>query len=113
MLKKTPLDAPITKHMRTDCTRLVLGQTVGETLTDLRLEPPGERIVYFYVVDAKGRLEGVVPTRKLLLSAPEQLVDDIMVRRVVTLPEVATVRMACELFALHHFLAIPVVDRER
>jgi Mg/Co/Ni transporter MgtE len=66
-------------------------------------------VVYFYVVDLTGRLVGVVPTRKLLLSAPEVTVEDIMIRRLVKLPATATVRDACELFTLYRFLALPVV----
>ena len=43
--------------------------TVGEALERLRTQELGEKIVYFYAVDAKGRLEGIVPTRRLLMSA--------------------------------------------
>ena len=113
MMKATDLDSPVFQHMRTDCTRLVLGQTVGEIIEILRREPPGERIIYFYVVDDAGHLRGVVPTRKLLLSPPERQVVDIMLQRVVALPKNSTVRAACELFAIHRFLALPVVDSER
>jgi magnesium transporter len=45
-----------------------------------------------------------------LFSAPEERVDEIMIRRLVMLPATATVRDACELFAIHRFLALPVVD---
>jgi magnesium transporter len=113
MLKHAALDDPVSKHMRRDFTQLALGQTVEQTLESLRREPPGDRIVYFYVVDGEGRLQGVVPTRKLLLSPPERRIDDIMIRRTVALPENATVREACDLFALHRFLALPVVDSAR
>jgi magnesium transporter len=104
------LDAPVTDHMRRDFTRLRSDQTVGQALETLRREPPAERIIYFYVVDETGRLEGVVPTRYLLLSPADRLLRDIMVRKVVSLPATATVRDACEFFALHRFLAFPVVD---
>jgi magnesium transporter len=104
------LEDPVSKHLRGECTRLPLGLTVGEALEGLRRDPPGERIIYFYVVDADGRLQGVVPTRHLLLNPPERPVADIMVRKVVALPVTATVREACEFFALHRFLALPVVD---
>src|SRR6516165_12406179 len=107
------LDQPVTRHMRADCTRLSLGQTVGEALEGLRRNPPPERIIYFYVVDDEGRLLGVVPTRHLVLNPPERPLADIMVRRVVTLPATATVRDACDFFALHRFLAFPVVDADR
>jgi magnesium transporter len=106
------LDAPVTRHLRGDCTRLTLGQTVGQALEQLRREPPPERIIYFYVVDDEGRLQGVVPTRHLVLSPPERALADIMVKRVVALPATATVRDACDFFALHRFLAFPVVDGE-
>jgi magnesium transporter len=107
------LDAPVTAHMRRDFTRLQAGQTVGEALEALRREPPAERIIYFYVVDDVGRLEGVVPTRYLVLSPADRAIRDIMVRKIVALPASATVRDACEFFALHRFLAFPVVDAER
>jgi magnesium transporter len=116
MIAKTveaTLDDPVTEHMRTDCTRLQLGQTVGEALEELRRNPPGERIIYFYVVDGEGRLQGIVPTRHLLLNAPDRALAEIMIKRVVALPAVATVREACEFFALHRFLAFPVVDDQR
>jgi magnesium transporter len=104
------LDDPVTQHLRTTCTRLPLGQTVGEALQGLRRDPPTDRIIYFYVVDAEGRLQGIVPTRHLLLNPPERPLAEIMVRKVVALPAAATVREACEFFALHRFLGLPVVD---
>jgi magnesium transporter len=104
------LDAPVTGHMRRDFTRLRSELTVGQALETLRREPPAERIIYFYVVDESGRLEGVVPTRYLLLSPAERPLREVMVRKVVSLPATATVRDACEFFALHRFLAFPVVD---
>jgi magnesium transporter len=113
MLKRTDLNTPVGEVMRTDVTRLPLGATVSETLEALRREPPGERIVYFYGVDDEGRLQGVVPTRQLLLSPPDRPIAELMIKRVVALPTRATVRDACEVFALHRFLALPVVDEAR
>lgn len=104
------LDKPVTQHMRRDFVRLKTGQTVGDALAALRKDPPPERIIYFYVVDDAGRLAGVVPTRYLLLSPLERVIRDVMVRKVVALPSTATVREACEFFALHRFLAFPVTD---
>jgi magnesium transporter len=64
-------------------------------------------------VDDEGRLQGVVPTRHLLLNPLDRPLAEIMVRHVVTLPASATVRDACEFFALHRFLALPVIDPQR
>ncbi len=107
------LDAPVTQHMRRDFTRLHADQTVGQALEALRRDPPAGRIIYFYVVDEEGRLEGVVPTRYLVLNPPERPLREIMVRKLVTLPADATVRDACEFFAIHRFLAFPVTDARR
>jgi magnesium transporter len=104
---------PVSRHVRRDVVRLRAGQTVGEALASMRQQPPAGRIIYFYVVGDDDRLEGVVPTRRLLLSAPETPVADIMVRQVVALPLEATVLDACEFFILHRLLAFPVVDGER
>jgi magnesium transporter len=110
---KASLDESVTKHMRPDAVRLQSSQNVGEALQWLRRNPPPERIIYFFVVDGEGRLEGVVPTRYLVLSPLDRPISEIMNRHVVTLPFTATVREACEFFVLHRFLAFPVVDEER
>lgn len=103
----------VSQHMRTDVVRLQAGQTVSEALASLRQQPPSGRIIYFYVVDGDGKLLGVVPTRRLLLSPLESPIADIMIKQVVALPGDATVLDACDLFILHRFLALPVVDAER
>ncbi|MDX1945785.1 MAG: magnesium transporter [Pirellulaceae bacterium] len=107
------LDDQVTQHLRFDFCRLRAEQSVGEALADLRIQQPQGRIIYFYVTDQADRLLGVVPTRRLLLSPPEARIADIMVTNVVTLPDTATVRQACELFLAHHYLAFPVVHGER
>lgn len=107
------LNDPVTAHLRQDVTRLVQGQTVGEALAWLRAHPPAGRILYLYVVDENERLCGVVPTRRLLLSAPEAPLADIMIRQLITLPARASVSDACEFFVQYRLLAFPVVDEER
>jgi magnesium transporter len=112
-LTQASLDGPVAPHVRREFTRLGAEQTVGEALEWLRSNPPPERIIYFYVVDGDGRLEGVVPTRRLLLAPPDRRIADIMIRKVVALPIGATVEEACEFFIQYRFLAFPVVDSER
>jgi len=65
------------------------------------------------VVDAEDRLVGVLPTRRLLTGALDARLRDIMVPRVVAIPQTATLLEACEAFVLHKFLAFPVVDEQR
>jgi magnesium transporter len=112
-LSAATLNDPVTQHMHQDFTQLRLGLTVGQALTALRERPPQERIIYFYVVDGDGRLHGVVPTRRLLLSPLDQPLAGIMINKVIAIPTAATVLDACEFFSLHRLLAFPVVDAER
>jgi magnesium transporter len=104
---------PVTRHMRADFARIAADQTVGEAIAAARAMPPEGRIIYFYVLDAAGRLAGVVPTRRLLLSPDATPIRDVMVTRVVTIPAAATVLDTCEFFLLHKLLAFPVVDDQR
>ncbi len=113
LLARASLNDPVTAHLRQDFTKLLETQTVGAALEWLRAHPPAGRIIYFYVVDAENRLCGVVPTRRLILSAPGTPLAEIMVRHVVALPGAATVLEACEFFIQHRLLGFPVVDEER
>ena len=112
-LGREHLDEPIFAHLRRDFVPLDAGWTVGEALGRLRSQELGEKIVYFYAVDSEGRLEGIVPTRRLLMSAPDVRISSLMVTSVVTMPTWATVRDASNLFLAHRFLAFPVVDGDR
>lgn len=98
---------------RRDFAVLQEAMTVQEALEAIRQRGVGERIVYFYVIDGQERLAGVVPIRRLLISPEAERLGNIMVKRVLTIPETATVLEACEAFVLHKFLAFPVVDYRR
>jgi len=80
--------------MRRDAARLLADQTVGEALAAVRAAPPEGRIIYFYVVDDAGRLEGVVPTRRLLLAAEATPLRSIMITKAIAIPATATVLAA-------------------
>lgn len=87
--------------------------SVEQALAIIREHGVGERLIYFYVIDADGKLAGVLPTRRLLTSPVEAKLDEIMIRRVVALPQGATLLDACDIFVLHKFYALPVVDSNR
>jgi len=112
---KEHLNEPITAVARRDVATLREDVSVAEALELIRVqgESLGEKVVYFYVVDADDRLVGVLPTRRLLTSAPQTRLRDIMVRKVLSLPSTATIMEGCEAFVLHKLLAFPVVDREK
>lgn len=112
---KEHLDEPITSVARRDVATLCEDVHVGEALELIRGqgESLGEKVVYFYVIDRDERLVGVLPTRRLLTSAPDVPLRDIMVRRVLSLPATATVLEGCEAFVMHKLLAFPVVDHDK
>src|SRR3954451_5610083 len=112
-LGRAHLDEPIFAYLRRDFVPLDVSWTVGDALARLRTQQLGEKIIYFYAVDSEGRLEGIVPTRRLLMSEPETPIASLMVTDVVTMPSWATVRDASALFLEHRFLAFPVVDSNR
>ncbi|MEQ1859093.1 MAG: magnesium transporter [Chthoniobacteraceae bacterium] len=104
---------PVLEVARTDFPKLHADMSVAGALEVIREHGVGERIIYFYVVDLDDRLVGVLPTRRLLASAPEAKLNDLMIRRVVALPHTATLLDACDLFVMHKFYALPVLDAER
>ena len=111
--EKDSLSEPVTQHLRTDYPLFSQATSVQQTLDTIRRTGVDEQVMYFYVVDEDRRLQGVIPTRRLLTAMPETLLGDIMVKRVVAMPDTYTLSDACELFIMHRFLAFPVVDSER
>ncbi len=106
-------DDLVVNHARNDMLRISTEDTIADALDRAQHNHAAGRIVYFYVVDERGRLAGVLPTRRLLLNPPETRIADIMERNVIALPLNATLSQACELFMAHRLLALPVVDGER
>ena len=107
------LHQPVSAVARKDVATLRQDLTVQEALDAIRQRGVGEKIIYFYVVDADDRLAGVLPTRRLLTAPLEQRLSELMISRVVAIPQTASVLEACEAFVLHKFLAFPVVDERR
>lgn len=112
MNEQQHLAQPVVQYARRNFTALKHDITIAEALELLRKQDLGERIVYFYVVNDKNQLVGVLPVRRLLMAEPATRISDVMLSRVVALPETATVLDACELFAMHRFLALPVTNAE-
>ena len=104
---------PVVEFARTDFPLLREDMAAEGALALIREHGLGERIVYFYVVDEADHLVGVLPTRRLLTAALDARLGDVMVRRVVAVPRTATLLDACDLFVMHKFFALPVVDEER
>jgi magnesium transporter len=107
------LQQPVSSVARRDAATLRKDLTVQQALDTIRQRGIGGKIVYFYALDSEDRLVGVVPTRRLLTAPLDQRLSEVMIDRVVAIPESATVLEACEAFLLHKFLAFPVVDDQQ
>jgi magnesium transporter len=107
------LDQPVITLARKDVVTLPENYTVQQSLDAIRQSGIGEKIVYFYLVDAEHRLSGVLPTRRLLTAPLETRLSDLKIARVVAIRHTATVLEACEAFVMYKFLAFPVVDGAR
>src|ERR1041385_7040179 len=62
-LGRETLRGPVHEHLRTDFVQLHPDLTVAQALELILEKQPAGRIIYFYVADSEGRLQGVVPTR--------------------------------------------------
>ena len=67
-------------------------------------------VMYVYVTDAAGALQGVVDIRQIVAAEPEQTLGDIMTQHVIALPKDATLRDAVVLFERYDFRALPITD---
>lgn len=71
-----------------------------------------EQVFYLYVLDRNGRLIGVVNLRALILAEPEQTIEEIMYREVISVRVDTDQEEVAQLFARYDLLALPVVDAE-
>jgi magnesium transporter len=70
-------------------------------------------VAYLYVVNEREELVGVMPMRRMIMAPGETRIGDLMTREAIALGERETLFDALELFAMHRFLALPVVDAQR
>ena len=88
--------------------------TVEDTFARFRKEAPNSLVtMYVYVVDDEQRLKGVVDINELLQANPDNKLEEIMTKNIVTIAP-TTMRGEVEaLFRRYRFRAIPVVDGGR
>jgi magnesium transporter len=99
--------------MHTEFVAIPEDLTIGEAIQHLRdsqEELDSERFFYVYVVDAPGRLTGVVRIRDLLFLRQTRRIRDIMIREVRAVSVHADQEKIANLFHDYGFVALPVVD---
>ncbi len=97
--------------MTTEFVAVSADLTAGATIERLReLEPDAETIYYVYVVDADGRLVGVLSLRDLIVARPSMSIGEVMIDEPVAVNVRADRDGVAELVARYNLLAVPVVD---
>ncbi|HMO57476.1 MAG TPA: magnesium transporter [Roseiflexaceae bacterium] len=94
--------------------RLQADSSVGMALDLLRdVGDEIETINYLYVVDRRGRLEGVISLRELIVAPSAQRVGELMETQLITVePEIDQEEVA-RIVARYDLAAVPVVDTQR
>jgi magnesium transporter len=101
--------------MTTDFVALDAKMTAQEAIDHVRARGgsgDGESILYLYVVDDDGRLRGVVPIRRLVTSAGDRRVAELMIANPVCVRADTDQEEAAAVVARYNLLALPVVDAE-
>src|SRR4051812_32327696 len=99
------LDELALSHANPVFAELRRDQTATQALESIRAQPLDSAILYFYVVDDERRLQGVVPTRRLLTCDPQAPIWSVMNDASITLPATATLRDAAAMLVRHRLLA--------
>uniref|UniRef100_A0A7C1JBF4 Magnesium transporter MgtE n=1 Tax=Caldilinea aerophila TaxID=133453 RepID=A0A7C1JBF4_9CHLR len=87
--------------------------TVAESLQFVKKHYVEEEdFFYLYVLDRYGRLIGLVSLKALILAEPEQTIEEIMNRRVISVRVDADQEEVAQLLQRYDLVSLPVVDDE-
>lgn len=93
---------------------LVAGTTVKQAIENIRKEAHrAETVNYAYVVDAEGKLIGVLSLRELLIGSAWANIEDLMIRDVISVEVDEDQQEVARIMSRYNLLAIPVLDDGR
>jgi magnesium transporter len=82
-----------------------------ETIQRLRtLAPKEEQAYYLHVVDAQGRLMGILSMRALIVSQPDRQIAEIMSQEVISVSVNDSVETVAAALRKYNLMALPVLD---
>jgi magnesium transporter len=99
--------------MTPDYVALPVGLTAQQAIDYIRnVGDEPETIYYCYIVDEERRLYGVISLRNLITVPADTRLDDVMVRRLMTVQPFDSQEDVSRLIARYNLLAVPVVDAD-
>jgi magnesium transporter len=99
----------VSEYLHHDFIALPETWTCARALEEIRLTGDDRKISYFYTVDEKDRLCGVVPVRRFLTVPHDRLLGEMAVRSLITVDEHMSLAEAARKFQNHRFLSLPVI----
>ncbi len=100
--------------MTTDFVAFPRGITAQEAIDHLRQTKPDPELAYYvYVVDAEGRLDGIISLRDLVVADPGTPLEKVMDPHVLHVKADTSKEDVASLIAKYDLLALPVVDARR
>jgi len=101
--------------MYSECVSFSADMRIGEILENIqsnREEYIEYGVQYAYVLGTSEELLGVLPIRNLLFARPTQTAREVMIPEPLTVTTETPLSELEHLFEQHHFLGLPVTDRE-
>ncbi|UYF99934.1 MULTISPECIES: magnesium transporter [unclassified Halomonas] len=100
--------------MTSDYVAIASGMTVSQALMRVRQTAPDAETVYqLYVLDSDGELIGTMSLRQLMVARPGAVIDDIMIKDVISTAVDRAQEDVARVVARYDLLALPVIDSDR
>lgn len=99
--------------MTSDYVAIASGMTVSQAMMRVRQTAPDAETVYqLYILDNDGQLIGTMSLRQLMVARPGALVDDIMIKDVISTTVDEEQEEVARIVARYDLLALPVIDSD-
>lgn len=99
--------------MTSDYVAIASGMTVSQAMMRVRQTAPDAETVYqLYILDSDGQLIGTMSLRQLMVARPGAIVDDIMIKDVISTRVDNAQEDVARLVARYDLLAVPVIDAD-
>ncbi len=100
--------------MTSDYVAIASGMTVSQALMRVRQTAPDAETVYqLYILSRDGQLIGTMSLRQLMVARPGAIVDDIMIKEVISTWVGEEQETVARVVARYDLLALPVIDAEQ